>query len=80
VSLRQTDIEHFKRGKHENPRFWSRFGEAPKLKEVTVLKIGSGWGSLSVDTALVGAERELPGSLSQLTESISITLESLSVF
>lgn len=57
MEIRQADIDHFKRGEYENPRFWSRFGQVPDFRGATVLDVGSGWGSLCVDIALAGAKR-----------------------
>jgi len=57
MEIRQADIDHFKRGEYENPRFWSRFGQVPDFRGATVLDVGSGWGSLCVDMALAGAKR-----------------------
>jgi SAM-dependent methyltransferase len=53
----RSDIEHFQRGKFENPRFWSRFNEVPNFKGAAILDIGSGWGSLCVDMASSGATK-----------------------
>jgi SAM-dependent methyltransferase len=57
VEFRQTDVDHFRRGEYENPRFWCRFGESPDLSGATILDVGSGWGSLCVDMALAGARK-----------------------
>jgi SAM-dependent methyltransferase len=50
-------VHHFNRGARENPIFWSRFVGQPALTGLTVMDVGSGWGSLCVDIAHAGAQR-----------------------
>lgn len=57
MALVQADIDYFNRGKVENPRYWSRLGGRPDFKDVTVIDLGCGHGSLCVDIALSGAQR-----------------------
>lgn len=59
MKLLQEDIEYFKKGEYENPRFWSRFGGKPHLEGTCVLDVGCGHGSLCIDIALSGAKRVL---------------------
>ena len=57
VEFKQSDVAFFRRGEWDNPRFWSRLGQKPDVRGVTVLEVGSGWGSLCVDMARQGAKR-----------------------
>lgn len=75
MGLLQEQITYFKRGKYENPRFWSRFGEKPNLKGATSLDVGCGLGSLCIDIALSGA-RQVVG-LDMDSRSIDFANENL---
>ncbi len=55
--LTKADLDYFKRGEWENPRFWSRLGGQPDLRGKKVLDLGCGHGSLCVDMAKAGAAR-----------------------
>lgn len=57
MELLQGDINCFKKGKYENPKFWSRFDGKPPLREKYVLDIACGLGSLCIDIALSGAKK-----------------------
>ena len=49
--------DYFKRGKVENPKFWSILKGWPSFKGLTVLDIGCGHGSLCVDMVSKGAKK-----------------------
>jgi SAM-dependent methyltransferase len=51
MTFSQYDIEYFKRGSYENPRFWARFGGKPDFTDSFVVDLGCGHGSLCVDIA-----------------------------
>jgi ubiquinone/menaquinone biosynthesis C-methylase UbiE len=56
MALYQEDLNKFMRGiEYENALFWSRISEKPVFNDTTVLEIGCGWGSLSVEMALEGS-------------------------
>lgn len=57
MALLSEDIDCFKRGEQENPRFWLRLGGRPALAGASVLDVGCGHGSLCVDVALHGARK-----------------------
>lgn len=57
VELAPRDVEYFRRGAWENPRFWSRLGGQPDLQGKKVLDLGCGHGSLCIDIAKAGAIR-----------------------
>ncbi|MCS7301415.1 MAG: class I SAM-dependent methyltransferase [Fimbriimonadales bacterium] len=57
AELEPRDVEYFKRGVWENPRFWSRLGGQPDLRGKKVLDLGCGHGSLCIDMAKAGAAR-----------------------
>jgi len=65
LDLKSSDVDFFRRGEWDNPRFWSRLGEKPDVRGLRVLEIGSGWGSLCVDLARAGAERVVGLDLKQ---------------
>jgi SAM-dependent methyltransferase len=56
MQLSQEDIDYFKRGTAENPKFWSRF-DNPSMTGKSLLDVGCGHGSLCIDAALAGADR-----------------------
>ncbi|RMH09470.1 MAG: class I SAM-dependent methyltransferase [Armatimonadetes bacterium] len=56
-ALELRDVEYFKRGAWENPRFWNRLGGQPDLHGKKVLDLGCGHGSLCIDMAKAGATR-----------------------
>lgn len=51
------DIEYFKRGSYENPRFWRRMVNIPDLNNKKILDVGCGHGSMCVYMALNGAKK-----------------------
>ncbi|MEO6694628.1 MAG: class I SAM-dependent methyltransferase [Ignavibacteria bacterium] len=53
----QIDIDYFKRGEEENPKFWKRFGGLPDLKNKKILDVGCGHGSMCIFLANEGAGR-----------------------
>lgn len=55
MTLSEYDLDYFDKGKMENPRFWSRLGETPRLEGAKILDVGCGHGSLCVQMALAGA-------------------------
>lgn len=57
MELSRSDIEYFKKGERENPRFWSRLGGKPPLEGTHILDVGCGHGSLCIDLGLSGAIR-----------------------
>jgi SAM-dependent methyltransferase len=57
IELLQKEIDHFRRGENENPRFWTRLGGKPPLRDKRILDVGCGHGSLCVDIALSGAKK-----------------------
>ncbi|MCS6920099.1 MAG: class I SAM-dependent methyltransferase [Fimbriimonadales bacterium] len=57
AELAPHDVEYFKRGAWENPRFWSRLGGQPDLQGKRALDLGCGHGSLCIDMAKAGATR-----------------------
>jgi len=57
IELLQADVEYSKRGRCENPKFWSRLGGKPLLRGKTVCEVGCGHGSLCIDIALSGAKK-----------------------
>ena len=57
MELKKVDINYFKRGAFENPKFWSNFGGKPSLIGTNVLDLGCGHGSLCIDIALSGASK-----------------------
>ncbi len=54
--LNEEDLQYFKRGELENPKFWSRLGGEPSFKNKKILDIGCGHGSLAIFIALRGAK------------------------
>jgi len=75
MELPQEYLDYFKRGKYENPRFWSRFGGKPILKGASVLDVGCGYGSLCIDIALSGAKKVV--GLDINSQGIDVTNENL---
>ena len=65
ADFKAADIADFRRGEWDNPRFWARLGEKPDVRGLSVLEIGSGWGSLCVDLARAGARRVVGLDLKQ---------------
>ena len=59
IELDQWDIDYFKRGEYEIPRFWARLGGKPDLSNAHIVDIGCGHGSLCIDLALSGAKKVL---------------------
>ncbi len=57
AALEPRDVEYFRRGAWENPRFWTRLGGQPDLQGKKVLDLGCGHGSLCIDMARAGAAR-----------------------
>lgn len=57
MSLPEDGINYFKRGEHENPKFWSRLGGRPPMEGCSVLDVGCGHGSLCMDMALADAKK-----------------------
>lgn len=56
VALRQEDIDYFRLGETENPKFWSRFNYPP-MEGKQLLDVGCGHGSLCISAAQAGAAR-----------------------
>lgn len=58
--LTKANLEYFDRGRtRENARFWAFFGGKPIFKGKSVLDLGCGFGSLTIDIAESGANKVL---------------------
>jgi cyclopropane fatty-acyl-phospholipid synthase-like methyltransferase len=49
--MEKHDLDYFRRGKTENPKFWNRLGGMPGLRGKICCDIGCGEGSLAIDMA-----------------------------
>jgi 2-polyprenyl-3-methyl-5-hydroxy-6-metoxy-1,4-benzoquinol methylase len=73
--LNQADIDYFNRGIIENPRFWSRFPGIYSFKNMRILDLGCGHGSMCIFLAKAGAKNVIGIDLDG--ERISFAKENL---
>ncbi len=57
MTFKQADLDYFRRGLRENPRFWARFGGPPSFAGLQVADVGCGLGSMCIDIAQAGASK-----------------------
>ena len=75
--LNQADVDYFNRGIIENPRFWSRFPSILSFKNMRVLDVGCGHGSMCIFLAKAEAKNVVGIDLD--SERISFAKENLSI-
>lgn len=65
AGLEKADVEYYEKGQCENYKFWSRLDVDPSFKNLKVLDVGCGHGSLCMDIANRGAKKVIGIDISE---------------